>query len=261
MESGAPQPRVDQPAALSLKGVACSGDGGRAGLREVSLEVHPGEILGIAGVAGNGQSELAEVITGLREIQSGTLSVLGLSATSDIAARRCAGLAHIPEDRQGRGLCTTFTVEENTALGRQAKAPFARGPWIDFEGRRREATAMIGEMDIRPPLPTALARNLSGGNQQKVVVGRELGGHPKVVVAVQPTHGLDIGASANVHRRLSEARASGAAIVLISMDLDEVRSLSDRVSVMYEGRLTDPLPVAEASEARLGRLMLGQTAT
>jgi ABC-type uncharacterized transport system ATPase subunit len=253
------KPSVPGPLRLSLEGVRTAGENGGQALREVSLGLHAGEVLGIAGVAGNGQSELAEVVTGLLDF-AGALKLDGVAIVNPTPAQlRARGVAHIPEDRQRRGLALELTVAENAALGRQAHAPFARGLTIDRAGRHAFAERLIRDYDVRPPDPDLRARDLSGGNQQKVILGRELSGSPRVVVAVQPTRGLDVGAIANVHRALIAARDAGAAVLLISMDLDEIRALSDRVAVMYAGHIVRWLsPVA--SDAELGAAMLGQDA-
>jgi simple sugar transport system ATP-binding protein len=249
------RPAEPGPVRLALRDARTEG---AEGLRGVSLQLRAGEILGIAGVAGNGQSALAEVVTGLQAAGAGLLELDGLPVKKpDPGLLRDLGVAHIPEDRQKRGLALDFTVAENAALGRQRRPPFARGLRIDAAGREAFARKLIADYDVRPPDPQARARDLSGGNQQKVILGRELAGQPKVVVAVQPTRGLDVGAIANVHRNLVAARDAGAAVLLISMDLDEIRALSDRIAVMYGGRLVAELP-SGASEAEIGPHMLGR---
>ncbi len=228
------------------------------GLKDISLELRAGEILGIAGVDGNGQRELAEVVTGLRRWTSGTVKLHGAVLPRWNAARaRKSGVAHIPEDRLHRALVVALSEEENLALGRQTQAPFAKGPFIDFAGRRTIAERMLAEHDVRPPDPTLRAGALSGGNQQKLVVGRELAGKPKVLVAVQPTRGLDLGAVAAVQNRIRAARDAGCAVLLISLDLDEVLQLADRVVVMYGGHLNGEFSVGQCDPKRLGQRMLG----
>jgi simple sugar transport system ATP-binding protein len=172
---------------------------------------------------------------------------------------REAGLAHIPEDRQRRALVAEMTLEENVALGRQAVAPFARGPLIDFSGRRARAMTLLEANDVRPRDPLLRVGTLSGGNQQKLVVARELDSAPKVLVVVQPTRGLDIAAVEAVRSRLLAERARGCAVLLVSLDLDEVLALADRVLVMFEGVLTDALDRGAFDEPRIGRSMLGVT--
>ncbi len=241
------------PVALETRALAA-----RPRLADVTLSVRAGEILGIAGVDGNGQRELAEVLTGLRAASGGTFSVLGQPATHRSPRElRERGLAHIPEDRLRHAIVPALTVEENVSLGRQASAPFAKGPWVDFPSRRTRTVALLEAHDVRPRAPLFRMGGLSGGNQQKLVVGRELDGAPKVLIAVQPTRGLDIAAVAAVRRHLLEAKAGGCAILLVSLDLDEVLELSDRVVTMFEGRLTGEFTRGEYDERVLGRRMLG----
>ncbi|HLM73947.1 MAG TPA: ATP-binding cassette domain-containing protein, partial [Polyangiaceae bacterium] len=244
----------------SLRGVRARNDRDLPALNGVDLELFEGEIAAVAGVDGNGQTELAEVLTGLRPIQEGALDIAPSAAFRE-------AIAHIPEDRQKRGLCLSLSVEENLALGRhRAPSLLQKGLWgfVDALSRRRFAADLMDALDVRPRDPNLPAASLSGGNQQKVIVARELLGSPphlpaspplRLVVAVQPTRGLDLGAIANVHARLREARDAGAAVLLISLDLDEVRALGDRILVMTAGRIVAELP-AGADEALIGRHML-----
>jgi simple sugar transport system ATP-binding protein len=224
----------------------------------VNLEVHAGEIVGIAGVDGNGQRELAEVLTGLRPLEGGQGVLLGrpLEGLTPAEARR-RGVGHVAEDRLWRAVVKALSVEENISLGRQGQTPFARGVWVDFGGRRARAEALLKAFDVRPPDPVVPLQALSGGNQQKVVVARELDAAPRLLVAVQPTRGLDIGAVAQVHARLREARERGAGVLLVSLDLDEVLALSDRVYVLFEGRVSGTFTRPEFDEREMGRRMLG----
>jgi simple sugar transport system ATP-binding protein len=240
---------------LELQGVSAPG------LHEVTLEVRAGEILGVAGVDGNGQRELAEVVTGLRHLDKGTLK-LGTTHWQKLtpAQARACGVAHIPEDRLHRAIVGDMTVEENVALGRQHLPPFARGPFIDFAGRRERARALLEANDVRPRDVLARAGALSGGNQQKLVVGRELDAAPKLLVVVQPTRGLDVAAVNAVRAKLRERARSGCAVLLVSLDLEEVLALSDRVVVMFEGRLNGTFERAHCDERELGRRMLGAAA-
>jgi simple sugar transport system ATP-binding protein len=243
---------------VKVEGLKARGSDGRAALRGVGLTVHAGEIVGIAGVDGNGQRELAEVLTGLRPMEAGEGVLLGgpgHGLTPAEARRR--GVAHVPEDRLWRAVVKSMTVEENLALGRQHQAPYAKGPWVDFAGRRERARQLVETYDVRPPRPELPLAALSGGNQQKVVVGRELDAKPRLLVAVQPTRGLDIGAVAQVHARLREARDQGAGVLVVSLDLEEVLALSDRVYVLYEGRVTGTFNRPELDERELGRRMTG----
>jgi simple sugar transport system ATP-binding protein len=244
----------------SLRGVRARNDRDLPALNGVDLELFEGEITAVAGVDGNGQTELAEVLAGLRAIDEGALEMAPSAASRE-------AIAHIPEDRQKRGLCLSLSVEENLALGRhRAPSLLHKGLFglVDALSRKRFAADLMDALDVRPRDPHLPAGSLSGGNQQKVIVARELLGSPprlpaspklRLVVAVQPTRGLDLGAIANVHARLREARDAGAAVLLISLDLDEVRALGDRIVVMAAGRIVAELP-AGADEALIGRHML-----
>ena len=227
-------------------------------LHGVTLEVRAGEIVGLAGIDGNGQRELAEIVTGLTRWTGGQLSLVGHSVTSLTPGRaRTLGVAHIPEDRHLRAMVGDFTVEENVALGRQQLPPFARGMFIDFAGRRKRTDQLLEEHDVRPRVPQKRMAELSGGNQQKLVVARELDSAPKLLVVVQPTRGLDIAAVEAVRLHLRRVRDAGCAVLLVSLDLDEVVELSDRVLVMFEGRLNGEFYRGEVDELELGRRMLG----
>ncbi len=243
---------------LEVKELRARGEDGRPALQGVSLEVHAGEIVGIAGVDGNGQRELAEVLTGLRALDGGGGTLLGEPLTGLTPAEaRARGVGHVPEDRLWRAVVKAMTVEENVALGRQGQAPFARGLQVDFAGRRERTQALLKAYDVRPPLPEVPLQALSGGNQQKVVVARELDAAPKLLVVVQPTRGLDIGAVAQVQAKLREARDKGAGVLLVSLDLEEVLALADRIYVFFEGRITGTFTRPEFDEREIGRRMLG----
>ncbi len=231
-----------------------------APLHDVSFSIHRGEIVGIAGVDGNGQHELAEVLTGLRPWSSGTLTFEehSLSALNPRQAR-LLGIAHIPEDRLRRAIVSDLSLEENVSLGRQHEPPFARGARIDFKSRRAVTQSLLDAHDVRPAIPHARVGTLSGGNQQKLVVGRELMGSPKVLVAAQPTRGLDLHAVAAVREKLIQQRASGCAMVLLSLDLDEVLELADRIIVLHGGKVMGQFDRAQFDERRIGRQMLGLT--
>ena len=244
--------------ALVARDLACASDRGRPALRGLSFEIGAGELLGLAGVDGNGQGELAEVLTGLRPFD-GTLELDGRPAARNPGAARRRGVVHLPEDRHRRALCLPLSVEENLALGHHGDAPYARGALIDREGRRARALELVRAFDVRPPHPEARAGSLSGGNQQKLVAARELAGGapPRLVVAVQPTRGLDLGATRKVHESLRAARDGGAAVLVISLDLDELRAIADRILVVYDGRAMGSVS-PQAGDDVLGRLMLGQ---
>ncbi len=224
----------------------------------VSLAVSPGSILGIAGVEGNGQSELVAAIAGLVPVRSGSVRIAGADLTgATVRARSEAGLSHIPEDRHHRGLILDYSVAENLILGRQGR--FTRRGVIDRDAVARHAAERVAAFDIRPPDPSLPARALSGGNQQKVVVAREMGRDFLVLLAAQPTRGVDVGAIEFIHDRLRAARDAGAAILLVSADLVEVLALADRVAVMYAGRIVVTMPRADASADSLGPWMTGAT--
>ncbi|MDQ3698349.1 MAG: ATP-binding cassette domain-containing protein, partial [Gemmatimonadota bacterium] len=230
-----------------------------------TFSIAPGEIFGIAGVEGNGQTELVEAIAGLRRATSGTI----LLATPDGTARDItrqsvrfrgdAGIAHIPEDRHRRGLILEYSVSDNLILGAQHR--FAKGAALDRDRIAENAGRKVEQFDIRPRDPTLPARALSGGNQQKTVIAREMGSDFGVLLAAQPTRGVDVGAIEFIHARLRAARDAGKAVLLVSAELSEILALADRVAVMYGGRIVAILPRGEASEESLGPLMTGATAT
>ena len=251
---GAGTGRGAEPA-LELSGVTVSG-AGRPAVDRVSLRVQPGEIVGIAGVQGNGQSELLECIAGLRPAVSGSIRIRGREVGGLTPRGRIeGGLAHIPEDRHRRGLVLDFSLAENLILGRHRRfgspLALARGAI----GRR--ASDLIERFDVRPPLPEAAAGALSGGNQQKVVVAREITDGPVVLLAGQPTRGVDIGAVEAIHDQLRAARDGGLGVLLVSADLNELLALSDRIAVMHRGRFVAVLDASDASIEQLGELMLG----
>jgi simple sugar transport system ATP-binding protein len=257
--------RVPRPPAapgeplVRVEAVSAQNDRSRPALQDVGFELRAGEILAVAGVDGNGQAELAEVLTGLRSPTAGKVLVRGQDLTrAGPRAFRDAGVAHVPSDRQQRGLCMSLRVDENLALGRHQHKPWARGAFIDREGRAQAAARLCTEFDVRPADPTLPVRALSGGNQQKVIVAREVDSSPSVLVVVQPTRGLDVGAISTVHDRLRAERDHGRAVLLLSLDLDEVLALADRVLVLYGGRVMGVVPGEGADEKQLGRLMLGQ---
>jgi len=225
---------------------------------DVSLSIAPGEILGIAGVEGNGQTELVEAIAGLRAVASGRIALGDRDITTlDVRRRAALGLAHIPEDRQRRGLVLDYSLADNLILGRQAS--FAHRPAGRLDRRRILANARdcLARFDIRPADPALPARALSGGNQQKVIIAREMGGDFSVLLASQPTRGVDVGAVEFIHAQLRAARDAGKAILLVSAELAEILALADRVAVMYRGRIVGLMPRDEASVETIGPLMTG----
>jgi len=223
----------------------------------VSFTVRDGEVLAIAGVQGNGQTELAEAILGLRKIHSGSIEVAGRDLTkSTVREVLEAGLGYIPEDRKKDGLVGDFTIAENLMLDGSFGAPFAKGFQIDFAARDRIADELIEEFDIRTPSATTLAKQLSGGNQQKVVVARELSRELKDLVASQPTRGVDVGSIEFIHEQIIAARDAGKTVVIISTELDEVLALADRIAVMYRGKIVGIVD-AKTTREKLGKMMAG----
>jgi simple sugar transport system ATP-binding protein len=255
--------RVEKPVSdpgdpvLTVDDLHVFDDRGLEAVRGVSFEVRGGEIVGIAGVDGNGQTELIDAITGLRKAASGRVAIGGRNVTGATPSRILdSGLGHIPEDRQRRGLVLEFSLAENVALHDYDKAPDSRWGWLFPRQLIRRARELLTQFDVRGGGPQTLASALSGGNQQKVVLAREIGREPSVLIAAQPTRGLDVGAIEFVHRRLVEARDNGKAVLLVSLELDEIISLSDRTLVLYEGEM-----VAEhgpdVTEDQLGIEMTG----
>jgi ABC-type uncharacterized transport system ATPase subunit len=255
------------PAILHVEDLHALSDRGLEALHGLSFDVRAGEILGIAGVEGNGQSELVEALTGMRKITGGKITITPVKdgkpgetwdlTKLDAREERQLGMAHIPEDRRGSGLVLTDSIEDNTILGRQHWPQFS---WNSFvlllRNIARWAKKLITEFDVRTTSIEAPVRSLSGGNQQKLIIARELASEPMALIAAQPTRGVDIGAIEFIHRRLIEQRDAGKAILLLSAELEEIRSLSDRIAVMYEGKIVD-IVSPDATEEQLGILMTG----
>ncbi len=243
---------------LQIVDVHAQGDRGTEAVKGVSLDVRAGEILAVAGVSGNGQRELAEVIAGLREATGGRVLLDGVDVTAaGPGRRRQAGLAYIPEERMRDGAIAEFSVAENLMLHDYDRPPFARRGFLDFAEIRRHCERLIAAFDVKTPSPDTPIRSLSGGNIQKAILARELSGNPKVLVASQPTRGVDIGATEYIHQRLLDQRRQGTATLLIYEDLDEILALADRIAVMYEGEVMDVVDRATADVGRLGLLMAG----
>ena len=243
---------------LQLTDVACGSERGTPGLRGVSLEVHAGEILGIAGVSGNGQRELAEAITGLRKVTGGKVTLEGEDVTNLLPAQLTERmLSYVPEERMRDGMIKDFTVAENMILREHHKQPYSRSGFLNLGEISRRSEKLITQFQVKTPSLETPAKSLSGGNIQKVVIARELSRQPRAIVAAQPTRGLDIGATEYVRQQLIEQRKEGTAILLISEDLDEIFALSDRIAVIYEGQIMDIVPRDEATPAKLGLLMAG----
>jgi ABC-type uncharacterized transport system ATPase subunit len=242
---------------LQVEGVTVVDDRGITKVNDVSFEVRGGEIVGIAGVDGNGQTELIDAIAGLRKLAAGRIQV----GDEDVTGEGCkdcldAGLGHIPEDRQRRGLVLDFSLAENLALHDYDHPPASRFGWLYPKKLTERAATLIKEFDVRGGGPQTTAAGLSGGNQQKVILAREIDRNPKVLIAAQPTRGLDVGAIEFVHRRLVEERDEGRAILLISLELEEIVSLSDRILVMFEGEIVGEFPPS-VTEEELGVAMTG----
>jgi ABC-type uncharacterized transport system ATPase subunit len=252
-------PGVPGETLLEVESLHAVDDRGLEAVRGVTFAVHAGEIVGIAGVDGNGQTQLIEALTGLRGITSGRIEVAGRDLTGKSTHTILdAGVGHIPEDRQRRGLVLEFNLAENFALHDFDQAPNSRFGWLRPGRLVARAVKLVKEFDVRGGGARTPAASLSGGNQQKVVVAREVSGDPRVLIAAQPTRGLDVGAIEFVHRRLVEERDKGRAVLLVSLELDEILSLSDRILVMYEGRIVGEYG-PDVAEEDLGVAMLGGT--
>ena len=243
---------------LEVRGLEVAGDRGQPAVRGVDLEVRAGEIVGLAGVEGNGQDELVEAIMGLRAARAGSVLVEGSDVSRAGTRRRIAGgLGHIPADRHRSGIIQELPVADNLVLSRFDRAPFAGALVRRMRAVLDYARELIARYDIRSRGPEEPCGDLSGGNQQKVVVARELSGAPRVLVAAQPTRGVDVGSIEFIHRRLIEHRDAGNAVLLVSSELDEVLSLADRVAVVYRGRVVATLEGADVDRDRIGLLMAG----
>jgi simple sugar transport system ATP-binding protein len=243
---------------LKVENLQAMDDRGHRALNGASFEVREGEVLGIAGVQGNGQTELVEVLTGLRPPVSGRVTINGRSVTG--ASPRTIteqGVAHIPENRHRYGMVGSISVADNLALNTYHKPPYARGIVMDEQAIRQKAAELVEEFDVRTPSVETPGGSLSGGNQQKMVVAREFGRPIKLLIAAQPTRGIDVGSIEFIHGRIIEQRDSGVAVLLVSAELDEITALSDRIAVMYHGEIIDTLPAAEATREQLGLLMAG----
>ncbi|HUF98561.1 MAG TPA: ABC transporter ATP-binding protein [Ilumatobacter sp.] len=248
---------VTETVALTLKNLRVV-DNGVVRLDDVSFTVHCGEVVGIAGVEGNGQSELVEAILGLESLAGGVIELFGDDITSaSTHARRKAGMGYIPEDRQKDGVVLSFPLWENCVLGHQSEEPYGNGRWIDRAGAMRRTEEIIRAFDVRTPSASVPAMTLSGGNQQKLIVGREMTAEPTVLIASHPTRGIDVGAQAAIWEVIRSARDLGLGVVLISADLEELIGLSDTLHVMYEGRINATLDPANATPKLLGTYMTG----
>jgi simple sugar transport system ATP-binding protein len=254
----APQPLQAGNLRLKIAGLHAMGDRGTEALRGVDLDVRAGEIVGIAGVSGNGQREMAQCLAGLRKVTGGHIVIDGKDLTeASLHARIDAGLAYVPEERMRDGAIREFSVQENIFLHEHASPAYTHGIFLDFGKMAAHATDLITQFAVKTPRLDTPIKNLSGGNIQKLILARELSRRPKILIAAQPTRGVDIGATEYIHQQLLEQRATGTAILLISEDLDEIRNLSDRIAVMYEGRVMGVVARGEATVEQIGLMMAG----
>ncbi len=248
---------TDRPV-LQVTGVTLHTTDGRRLLDDVSFTIHAGEVVGIAGVEGNGQAELVECVVGIRDVGHGRVRLGDDDITRwPTRRRREAGIGYIPEDRHRHGLLLEAPLWENRILGHQTRRPNVRGQWIDRTGARRDTERIVEQYDVRTPGVDVLASALSGGNQQKLIVGREMSGKPTVLVAAHPTRGVDVGAQAAIWDAIRQARHDGLAVLLVSADLDELLGLSDTIRVILRGRLVAELDPATVTAEDLGAAMTG----
>jgi simple sugar transport system ATP-binding protein len=242
---------------LEITDLVVRDERGHAAVNGLSLSVRAGEIVAIAGVHGNGQSELVEAITGLRDVDQGEVRINGRLFENDPRAAYAAGVAHVPEDRMEDGLIGDFTVADNMVLTSYWRAPFSSGLRLNGAAIVAAATELVGQFDVRTPSIFSAVGNLSGGNQQKVIAAREFSRPLELIVAAQPTRGLDVGSIEYIHGRIVQKRDEGAAVLIVSTELEEVLALADRVAVMFQGTIVDILEPSEATPERLGLLMGG----
>jgi len=258
----APPPKTDSRRAgiaLSVSALCVIGAEGRLALEDVSLSVQEGEVFGIAGVAGNGQKPFVEALVGLTPVQAGQITLAGTDITDlDVGARRRMGLGYLAEDRMRVGLANDARIFENTIAGREGTAAFSQRGWLRRRAARNSGAEVIRDYDVAATGPMQHVRDLSGGNKQKIIVGRELAANPTLVVAENPSWGVDVGAMAFIHQRLLAAAERGAAILLISSDLEELFALSDRVGVFYNGRINGIFARADLDAYRIGAAMAGK---
>ncbi len=247
---------------LEIEGLTLSDSSGRRLLDEINLVIHQGEILGIAGVEGNGQSELVEAVVGMRPVSEGRIFLGGENIGRwPTRRRREEGIGIIPEDRHRHGLLLEAPLWENRMLGHQTRKPNVRGPWIDRAGARNDSERVVKQYDVRTPSIDVLASALSGGNQQKFIVGREMSGQPSLLIAAHPTRGVDVGAQAAIWDHIRTARREGLAVLLVSADLDELIGLSDRILVILRGRLVSEFDPGIVTPEDLGSAMTGAGAS
>ncbi|MCL4114914.1 UNVERIFIED_CONTAM: hypothetical protein GTU68_013622 [Idotea baltica] len=249
---------VTDQIALEVENLMVIGEDGRPAIDGINLSIHKGEIVGIAGVEGNGQGELVDAIIGTADAAEGTIRLLGDDITkASVRSRREAGLGYVPEDRHHEGLLLSAPLWENAILGHQTQAPYGGRWFIDRAGARAQTEIIREEFDVRTPSIDVAAHALSGGNQQKLIIGRELTANPSLLIAAHPTRGIDVGAQAAVWDQMRAARADGLATLLISADLDELIGLSDVLLVMFRGQLVARLDPADVTPRKLGAYMTG----
>jgi len=252
------KPSEPGPEILTIKNLSCENDRGLPALRNLSLTIHAGEVVGLAGVAGNGQTELAEVITGLRAAQDGQVVVQERDVTNQPAALTIdEGLAYIPADRNGVGSSPNLSLTDNLILKSYRRSPIGAGWRVNLSLARQQAEQLVEQFNVQTPNIDTPARSLSGGNLQKLILAREISRQPKVIVAVYPTRGLDVGAIESVHQMLINERDRGAGILLISEELDELLSLSNRINVIYEGQIIGEVPPEDDQVNNIGLMMAG----
>ncbi|MEH7587023.1 ABC transporter ATP-binding protein [Priestia megaterium] len=247
-------------AVLTIKELVVEDSRGVEAVSSLNLSVRAGEIVGIAGVDGNGQTELIEAITGLRKIKSGSITLKN-QELSTLSTRKIteSGVGHIPQDRHKHGLVLEYTIGENIGLQTYYQKPMSKSGILNYKELYKKAKELIAEYDVRTPSEYTQARSLSGGNQQKAIIAREVDRSPELLIAAQPTRGLDVGAIEFIHKKLIEERDKGRAVLLVSLELDEVMNLSDRIAVIYEGEIVDIVDPKETNEQELGLLMAGGT--
>ncbi len=252
------EPAKPTETVLEVDNLLVAGNGGVPAVFGVSFDVRAGEILGIAGVSGNGQTELIEAISGMRPIDSGRVTLMGQDVTHlRVRERRETGMAHIPEDRMTMGLNVATTLDENVIVTMYQDAPYSKGNRLAFQSIRELAGRLAQTFQIKSAQVGEMVNTLSGGNLQKIVIARELEGSPKLIIANQPTRGVDVGSIEFVHKTLVEERDKGAAILLVSVELDEITALSDRIAVIFDGRIMDIVDAGTVTEEELGLLMAG----
>jgi len=245
---------------LIVKDLIVEGDRGTHAVKGISLDVRAGEILGIAGISGNGQPELAEAIAGLRHPKSGQVLIDNQDTTKRTPNQiRQAGLSYVPEERMKDGVIGQFDVKENMILLNHAQKPFCNHGFFNFRQIRKHSENLVNEYTVKTPGIDTTTKNLSGGNIQKLIMARELSANPKVLIASQPTRGVDIGAAEYIHERISQQRQNGTASIVISEDLDEVMALSDRIAVMFEGNIMGIIDRKDATRNKIGLMMTGET--